>query len=153
PYGFAGEQFTQELQLLSPKEKYYNWVAGAFYYSALDKMQPLRQPFLGPLGEIFYGVDTLNIVNADLTSRSPALFAQGTANITARTHLTGGVRWTHEKRQMSGTNTFYFGGSPDPVTTPFGPDINGQNFSDSHVTYRLALNQDFTANTMGYVAY
>ena len=157
PYSYTGHQFTQELQLISRKSERFNWVAGAFYYGATDKVDPLQQPFNGLLAQIFYGAmnSAISVDNVDLTSHSPAVFAQGTLNLGAHTEFTGGVRRTHETRRITGTNQIYLDGSttPDPIySATFGP-ANGGDFSDSHTTYRAALNHEFSADTMAYVSY
>jgi iron complex outermembrane receptor protein len=84
------EQFSQELQMLGTLfSDRVKWILGAYY--GRDKGDH---------------IDVVNVVDAYFNSgqtirgRSPAVFGQATWNITDALSLTGGVRWTEDRKSF-----------------------------------------------------
>jgi len=105
------QQFSQELRLMGETDK-YNWIAGIYYLKIDgDFTEGVRSP----------GFSFSNINNVySLETESYALFVQGEYNLTPSLSLTGGVRWTEDKKDysmdanctelVSGICTFFYGG-------------------------------------------
>jgi iron complex outermembrane receptor protein len=128
------QTFSQELQLVGPQSSAYNWVVGAFYYS--------EKAGFGN-ASVALAPGTIFITDYQGT-KSYALFAQGTYNITDTTGVTAGLRETYEDQKFV-VNDYTVFGSGGPL-----PDAK-QNFQK--LTWRLALNQKFTEDIMGYLSY
>ncbi|MFT3790955.1 MAG: TonB-dependent receptor [Rudaea sp.] len=86
------EQYSLEARLSSNGEGPLKWVAGLYYY---DEAQDNTGMFLEPAGY-------QTIRNPDLTDRSFAAFGQATYSLTDRFRLTGGLRYTREKKTQDG---------------------------------------------------
>ncbi|GHF24916.1 TonB-dependent receptor [Kordiimonas sediminis] len=110
-YPDSYEQFSQELQLISPDDKPFKYVAGLYYYdqtgetsrlptigSDLSVLLNVLAPPLAPAGPLFEGkgVGTYAIVD----TKSWAAFVNGTYDITDRLTLGFGVRYTWEKKEV-----------------------------------------------------
>jgi len=132
--------YTQEFQLLSPRDAKISWIAGLFYLNDKAGFEPLH--FTGAAFAPLPFVDAFGVQN----TRSWAVFAQGTAAILPDTHLTAGARYTDDDRNMRAGAIF--GGAP------FSPASNSpQSKSWSSPTWRLILDHSFTPDIMGYVGY
>lgn len=129
------QTFSEELQLLGPRGSTFDWVAGAFYYSEKAGFNNASVA-IGRVGDIF--------ITDYQGTKSYALFAQGTYNITSVTDITTGLRETYEKQKFVVDDFTVFGtGVPAPESI--------QNFNK--LTWRLALNQKFTEGISGYLSY
>lgn len=104
------EVFSQEVRLSGESES-LNWVAGLYYSD--DKVDELYNYFMADSvygnGSTVFGVSPFQFApilqlhtkyRQDTTSK--AAFFHGEYNITPDLRLTGGVRYTNEKRQWSG---------------------------------------------------
>jgi iron complex outermembrane recepter protein len=121
-------QWSSELQLISPTGERFDYVAGAYFYTQRDRtlgelgIAPewiAASPVLGiPLGNtaedgIAYNRDT-NIHE----TFSYALFGQGSYHFTDRWTLTVGLRGTYEEKSRKGSQI----ATLKVDTGPFGPD-------------------------------
>lgn len=137
--------FSEELQLRPAAGASVQWVAGLYYLDSPGKRDPFNvmgTP-LAPLERIVY-LASVNI-------RSIAGFGQATIPLWTGAHLTGGLRYTIERRGLNGHTEIYF----NPI---FGipPTITG--FTDAHrtfrkLTWRIAIDQELAPDIMGYVSY
>lgn len=133
---------TQELRLLSPAENKIQWILGGFYFRNIAEYDPLALQGLAaaPFSELdIYGRQK---------SKSIAGFAQATVEVFADTHLTGGIRYTKDDRNIVGHNEGQLGGA----VIPLGP-VFTQSVSNSEWTYRVALDHQFTPDILGYVSF
>jgi iron complex outermembrane receptor protein len=94
------EQWSQELRWASASGRTVEYVAGLYYfYQAQDNTQFTQY---GPDAGIWLGRPAFNNgysqTDADLHARSSSLFGQATWNITDAFSLTGGLRYTTEKK-------------------------------------------------------
>jgi iron complex outermembrane receptor protein len=126
--------FTQELQLLGPKTTHFDWMVGAYYFSSRAGFDDASVALVP--GNIF--------ITDFQDSKSYAAFAQGTYNITPSTGITLGLRETYEDQNFQVDEYSVFGSAP--------PVPNARQSFDK-LTYRLALNQKFSEDIMGYVSY
>src|SRR3546814_2604651 len=78
---------------------------------------------------------------AEQSTRAWAGYGQATLRLNSGTSVTGGLRWTTEKLKMWSVNL----GVP--------ANAFSDSFSKDKLTWRLALDQKFSAGVMGYVSY
>ena len=132
------QTFTQELHLRSSNSGSLNWVAGLFYLDdEVDELFVVRNlpegfltPILGPF-----------LINRDAraTTSSFAVFGQATFDVSDRTRMTFGGRWTSDDKDISVRN---LGTAID----------NAEDFSET--TWRFAVDYDISERMLlyGYVA-
>ena len=132
---------SQELQLLSPKGSKIDWLVGGYYFNGNYGYDPANLSGLGVVG--LFGVPTADIFGEQRT-RSLSAYGQATVEIFADTKLTGGLRYTHERQADDGSVAI--GG-----VTVVAPPTQHQGFN--RLTWRVALDHQFTSNILGYVSY
>jgi iron complex outermembrane recepter protein len=128
------ENYSEELQLLSPQQSKIQWIGGIYY---------LHDRF----GTPFYPVTenptgTFTTISTTPTT-SYAAFGQATVEVLPDTHLTAGLRYTHDKKSLTGEVLF------DGVSVESG----NQAEDFSKLTYRGVLDHQFTPDVFGYVSY
>jgi iron complex outermembrane recepter protein len=161
------DQYSQELQISNDFDK-FNYVAGLYYF--YQKLDSTSDTIVGADTTALVGLpptppnpfppraNALNV--AEQEHNSYAIFGQADYRITEQFVVTGGLRWTYEKKDM--TNTFTQAASPTNVpysapgwglwlfapTAPT-PDID-ENFDDNKVTGTLKLSWFMNDQTMFY---
>ena len=117
-------QLSQEFRLTSPRTDRLNWVAGFHYFH-----EDLDAKTASAALDNTYVSRYYNRVAYDQTSESYALFGSLTYNFTEAFSLTGGLRWTRERKsidlnRVANIGQAGFGGGdwwkPGNVTTPLG---------------------------------
>jgi iron complex outermembrane receptor protein len=148
------QQFTQEFQLSSTKNEQFTWVTGVYFYHALDQYKPLVIGFGPTVISPVPNVPTSIVIDDGEMSNSVAGYAQGTYEIAADTHLTAGVRYTYEKKELDGNTAFLIDGVNAGNTNIPAPG-SGIAPTDEFkkFTYRVALDHKFTPDVLGYVSY
>lgn len=130
-YAYRHEQFTQELQavgnILDGSIKY---VAGLFYFDE-EGSDPLVVRLPVVVGTIYQDV-------ADVRNKSYAAYAQVTWSIAENLSLTGGGRYTKDKKRFlsdqyivtGSASPFLFGGAPEGTVIPLVPrnSVAAQSF-------------------------
>ena len=91
-------QYSQELRLASPRADQWNWVAGLFYFNEDIKYKSASARLPGV--DTVVGAPNYALSVFDHKNQSFAPFASTTFNFTDALSLTGGLRWTWEKRQL-----------------------------------------------------
>ena len=134
-------QFSQELQLVSSSNGPLTWRAGAFYFWARGGYIPVVIPI--PL----FGI--VSNVNTSQTTNSAAGFSQATYKFTEATSLTLGGRVTVETKQIDGSGSLYV--DNPGISVPQGPYHD--SITVRQPTWRIALDHQFTSQTMAYVSY
>lgn len=132
------KQFSQELQLLSKPGAMFDWMVGGYYFYARSELDPIRVTL--PTG--------VSITQSIQTARSGAVFGQATVHLGPSTNLTGGLRFTTEKRKFRGAPSF----QSNAGTVVPGAAVAGELSADK-LTWRLALDHHFSDDTLGYVSY
>jgi len=98
------------------------------------------------------------------TVDSAAVFGQATWNVSDRLHLTGGVRYTHDKRENVGGRAYTWAGDATAPQLPLNPSIdprvqpgfkedvpgNDGKFSGSKATWLARVNYDISKDHMVY---
>jgi iron complex outermembrane recepter protein len=141
-YTIKNAQLTQEFQLLSPSGSRINWTTGAYLY-ADDAAQT---PPAHIAGGLIAPLSNLDIFDHQ-KSYSGALYGQATTEIAPATNLTGGIRYTVERRDFRGNEIAGF-----PDGTSFETS-DAQHKVFDKATWRLALDHHFAPDLMGYLSY
>jgi iron complex outermembrane receptor protein len=132
----SSDQFTQEVQLVSPSGEALTWAIGAFYIHNDAKAQTT--------------VNTTTLVPGAQKMDSIAGFAQATYAITPSTRLTGGIRYTYEKKKFNG-QTVVVSATTGARTVLF--DSGPLEFKFKKPTWRISLDQDLAPGILGYLSY
>jgi iron complex outermembrane recepter protein len=142
PLPIVDTTFSQELQLLSPKDSKLQWIAGLYYLDDLEEGDPEVErglSFAPNLG--------LN-VSFKLPTHSYAVFGQATYEILSKTHLTIGLRYTDDEKSITGHEEAI---KPDGTSPTILADTLRNQFTK--VTYRFALDRQITPDVMTYASY
>jgi len=139
----TSETIQEELRLASNGSGPVSWQAGVFY---LRSKATNDSTFTGS-AFTSSGV-ARQYVDAELTTDSYAGFGEVTWKVTPSTQLTGGLRYTQDRRDFDGTSTTYLlNGSALP---PAGQPIPKLKYNEW--TYRLALRQDLSQDVNLYAS-
>ena len=131
---------TEELHLLSKDGAGLPWIAGLYYFDDLSEYDPVTLDglFAAPL-------DGTKIASAQ-KSKSYAAFGQVAPQIATGTHLTLGARYTDDRRSVTGSTMGLIG----PETLALGS--GSQSTSWKKLTWRIALDHQFTPDIMTYIS-
>jgi iron complex outermembrane recepter protein len=154
-YGVAkDEQFSQEFQLSSVAGGPLKWVGGIYYFYADDRWDPLDVNFGPTFISPVPGVP-VSIEESDReTTNSFAGYGQATWEIVSDTNLTGGVRYTYEKKHIMGSSVFNVAGIPVATTPIPAPGLDIPTSIDfEKISYRVALDHKFATDVLGYISY
>ena len=141
------EQFTEEFQIQGKAPSIgLTYLAGIYYEHATPGFpQELRQEVFG----------ALSIRNFDSTDSSTALFAHGELSITDQLQLSGGFRYTWDRREASiavynvaGSCTQRVPPGTGAITCPFAARGNYKAPS-----YDATVQYSFNSNVLAYAAY
>lgn len=141
------KQFSQELQIQSIGSGPLTWLLGAYYFNASSAYPYYFQDLLGPA--IGANQITRNATVSEQGTDSIAGFAQATYRLTDRLSLTGGLRYTSEKRALedaSLTSTLTTGATI--VQIP--PTNLSARFNK--LTWRAVLDYQFSDAVLGYIS-
>lgn len=127
------EAFSQEVRFHADDSWLLDWLVGAFY--SQDKIHVIEATdstdFLGVLTNAPVDLGWFADTHFNQKSESFALFAHGEYEISPSWSFSGGIRYTHEKREWVGGSSVTWGRNlfgPFPVT---GGDLT---FADSDIT-------------------
>jgi iron complex outermembrane recepter protein len=137
------KSYQQEVRLSSNDTDPFAWQVGGIYLRVTNTIEQLQRGLaFAALG--LQGQDIAGKVTTD----SYAGFAEGTYAITPTTHLTAGVRYTKENREINATNTaILLDGTRLAPGVPPTPKL-----SYSEWTYRFSLRQDITDDINVYAS-
>jgi iron complex outermembrane recepter protein len=129
---------TQELQLVSPDASKFEWMGGLFYFHDVAGLAPIN------IGGLAAAPFNLLTIAARQHTDSYAGYAQTTVEVAPETQFTAGIRYTDDRRSIGGT------------TSAEGVGVlasGAQSATFNKVTWRIALDQQFTTEVLGYVSY
>lgn len=129
---------TQELQLVSNGGGPFRWIVGGFYQASKDAYVPEL------LLNFMVGAPPLARIAVGQSTRAAAAFAQGTYSLPNGLSLTGGIRYSTEKKALSGTSSALNASGTYDVT----PATQSDRFNS--VTYRVALDYRVSPQLMLY---
>lgn len=129
-------QFTQEIRLGSTGKGDLKWVVGGYFFDSSGGFAPLD--FVSAVPGPF-------VLNARIIvkTRAYAGFAQATYNLLPKTAVTLGIRYSSERKDLDAQGAIF--GFPLPPQR--------DNFSQSKVTYRVALDHRLTDDILLYASY
>jgi iron complex outermembrane receptor protein len=130
--------YSQELQLLSPKQSKIQWAVGAFYFHDHAGFLP------GTLSGTAFAPLTFFSYTGDQKVQSISVYGQATAPILPATNLTLGIRYTNDKAKFFGNLV-----SDPGVLIP----TEHESFSSNKPTWRVALDHKFSPDILGYLSY
>ena len=134
--GVVSETYSQEVRLLSAGPGRFNWILGAYAFH-LDGYAgfTIRQWPQGPAGAV-----VTSVFDPEVSTTSYAGFAEGTYELVDKLFLTGGIRYTWEKRKFEQVlNGVSRGGKTSA--------------SSDKITYRVALRYEFADDANIYASY
>jgi iron complex outermembrane recepter protein len=141
----AGDQlktFTQELRAVGDAfSSRLEYVAGAFYMNE-DIPHSYTYNRLPNAGGLSSNID------GSAKNENWAAYGQGTVHLTPRLNLTGGVRYTHEKREMRRTDSNLFTALPALNTITVLPEAGPKGFND--VSGTASLGYQWTDDILTY---
>jgi iron complex outermembrane recepter protein len=135
---------TQEFQILSPGSSRISWIGGFFFMHDASGYDPLGLSGLAVAPLIFASSYTSQV------TKSYAGFAQATWAIVTDTHLTAGLRYTTDQRELSGG---YVLNVPGAGLVSGNISNSPQSASWSKPSGRISLDHEFLPDFMGYISY
>jgi iron complex outermembrane receptor protein len=135
---------TQEFQLLSPENSPFTWIGGFFFMHDASGYDPLGLSGAAVAPLIYASSYT------DQITKSYAGFAQATWAIVSDTHLTAGIRYTRDQREIDAN---YILNVPVAGLVPGTASNSPQSASWSKPSGRLSLDHEFLPDLMGYISY
>lgn len=136
-------QLTQELHLASTGNGPLRWMIGGYYFRLNAKYDP--QTIALGTG----AAQTFSIMKDYAFTESFSGFAQATLAITDNTNITGGFRYTTERRTLHGQRWVI---GTDGVTAP-GAAIPDQAATYRTPTWRLSIDHNLTPDVMLYASW
>jgi iron complex outermembrane receptor protein len=130
-------QFSQEIQLASNQSSNLDWVLGAYYFYGDSRFASRVRLASGG-----------QFTDVHQRARAGALFGQGTYHLGEKTSLTGGLRYTIEKRYLDATS--FLISSTGAETNQ--PAVDGTTTA-KRLTWRAALDHQFSPTTLAYISY
>ena len=139
-------QYSQELQISSAKGSKVDWIIGGYYFHAKGGFFPSTIAFGGPT--IGIPPVTQIDINGDQRSTSWAGFGQVTVPLGENTRLTGGLRYTTERRAQDATTALTILGAPGPLILP-----SSSRATFNKLTFRASIDQKLTPDTLLYASF
>lgn len=149
--GDRDDQITQEIQVKSKAGSKINWIFGAYYLHWKAGYNPAIG--YGDLFNLFVAPGTQLTFFSEQIVNSYSGFAQATAPLGAKTNLTVGARYTHDKITGYGEQNYVIPGvgevsaAAPGIANPFTDRTKTNAF-----TYRVALDHHFTDDVMAYAS-
>ncbi len=148
------KQWSQELRWASPSGQTVDYVSGFYYFYQSQHNKLFTQ--YGPDAGIWFGVPQFingyTQTNQSLYTRSAALFAQATWNISDQFSLTGGLRGTREQKDTTVDRLAPTG--PNPGIALRLPAYNSGDLTrtDNNLSALLSAGYKFTPDTLLYAS-
>ncbi len=139
------KQFSQEIQINGVSfDDQLQWIAGVYYMNEKSYQQTINYGQSGIAAGFL--PDGRRETSINLTTNNFAAYGQATFHVTDQLGLTGGIRWTHEKKKASVFNERSFiGGVQQPAT--FVGEETWNNLSP-----RLAVEYQATDDLLAYAS-
>jgi iron complex outermembrane recepter protein len=157
--------YSHELQLQSVGARELDWQLG-LYYAAEDNSMRFDIPIFNGTQQGTVGWQG-SFIQPKETVKSTAAFGQATWNLADSLHLTGGVRYTHDRRTNEGGNGYTWNYDPAvpqvPLSGSIDPTVPGQGYNPSNpsndgrytghkVTGLARIGYDIDRNNMVYAS-
>jgi len=140
------EQFSQELRILSPTGRTFEFVAGAYYDHGkyrLDQLQGFN--ILNLFGNPYFGrIDS----RFNQTAESWSVFGQGTLNLSDAFRVIGSLRYSHTSKDGDFASRLVYGPfAIRPISSAVG------SISEGNVDPSATIQYDITPRIMAYATY
>jgi len=133
-------QFTQELRL-SGESALLDWTVGGFYYDAKGVLK--NRIDSGP---------TQFITDDPVVTTSKSVFGHVVLHPLENLNITGGIRYTDDKKTYDFTRYGPDGGAALPAQAPLN-DLPLQVYAGDRLDYRIGLDYRFSPQLMAYAQY
>lgn len=148
------ENKSQEIQFFAPQGSKIDWLIGGFFFDAKFAYDPLTIGGLAADATFANPNPSISLFGNQGT-RSYAVYGQATVPLTSTTKLTGGLRWTHDRQKTNGytaVGVFIVPHAPNPLCPGAVADYPQQQ-SVGKITWRVAIDQQFSEDILGYLSY
>ncbi len=145
-------EYYQELRLASDFDGAFNFIVGGNYYDRRGSSTAMftsnifafRQQVTGLSAEFA----TLTTETDPTTTESFGVFGEVYFDLTERTRITGGLRYSDDKKTILTRQIFF-----NPETDGSVPDFTFGDFERGVVTGRIVIDQDISDDLLGYASY
>lgn len=166
--GYKSRQFSQEFQISGDITDNLDAIGGLYYIYDKQGYGPGPDvPYLVITSGLPYPFTAADLVSTgrsvtgfttQTTTRAKAIFAQATYHLTDSDRLTAGLRYSTERKSLSGEQIRITGvnsasGAQLVETTTLDIAALGKAARFSRITWRLAYDHRFTQDIMAYVSY
>lgn len=144
-YGYQHEQFSQEFQFIgSLADDRLRYAAGVYYFKE-EGSDPLIVDLPASFATIFIDV-------ADIDNESIAGYAQATYDLTSALSVTGGIRYTEDKKKFftdqylvtGAASEIIFSGAPPGFVVPLVP--RNSSVSEKYTNWSPRLSIEYAVN-------
>jgi iron complex outermembrane receptor protein len=142
PVDTRAQQYSQELQLLSPKGSPFQWIGGAYFFHE----RAGQYDFNEYSAYLFQPANRIQVLGR-VTTNSYALFGQTTFPVTDSIRVTAGVRYSHDHKEFDGGQNV-FDGNTLLVNVP----VQEQQASWNNVSPKLVVDYRI-AQTLLYASF
>lgn len=149
------DQFSQEFRLASPTGGFYDYVIGAYYYHQRTSSDNRYDtgPSIQALSGNSYPNNNVLSGHGEATTDSLAAFGQSTLHLTQRFDLTGGLRFTSEKKEGRVIQNNLANASPFSALPIFSAwDSGTLNRTDDSLAGLLNAAYKFSPEVLGYAS-
>jgi iron complex outermembrane receptor protein len=154
PFGISGgvfgqkyRQFTQELRLSGSIARAIDWTLGAYYFDGKGYQTGVNFISVGLANETVNGVDDY------IPTTSKSVFAHAVWHVTDRLNLTGGIRYTDDKKSYFFRRTNVFLPGQPTYTTASKIDGLTSNYKGDHWDFRANVDYKFAEHVMAYAQF
>ena len=145
------EQFYQELRLASDFDGRLNFILGGNFYDIEgDILVTITHPTLAARQQqvgISTAFEAFTIESNPSTTQSFGFFGEAYFDLTDRTRLTGGIRYSHDEKTIL-TRQIFLDPLPGGVVRPF----TSGDFEKGVVTGRAVIDHRFSDDLLGYLS-
>lgn len=157
PFRNTLEQFTQEFRLSSDFDGPFNFQVGGFWESRESGLLTAQNAFLpsiilGPDAATGFTFDWL--ADRPLSAEAVSFYASGSLDLTDQLNLSGGVRWTDEKKSTTISFPYVHSFISGPLgAVPSGFFAGPIKFNDSNISPEVVLKYDINDDVNVYAAF
>lgn len=145
------EEFFQELRLASDYDGVFNFMIGANYYdresSSSANFTHVTIAARSQLGGLSREFDSLITESNPVTTESYGVFSEVYVDVSDRTRLTGGLRYSHDDKSILTRQIFL-----NPQADGSLPEFTSGEFDKGVFTGRAVLDHKFNEDLLGYLS-